>query len=105
MATVKEVMADIDAKLKGDADRVKSEVDGTFKFVLTGDEDGTWLVNCKDDVGCTEGDGDADCTMTLTSSDFVGIATDELDGMQAFMMGQIEVDGDMALAMKLNEVF
>ena len=104
MATVKEVMGKIDTDLKADADKVKAEIDGTFKFILTGDEEGTWLVNCKDDVGATAADGDADCTLTLTSGDFVAIYEGELDGMQAFMTGQIEVDGDMALSMKLQEI-
>ena len=36
--------------------------------------------------------------------DFVAIREGQLDGMQAFMMGKIEVEGDMGLAMKLQEV-
>jgi SCP-2 sterol transfer family protein len=35
---------------------------------------------------------------------FVGIYTGEVNGMEAFMGGQIVADGDMGLAMKLGEV-
>ena len=40
--------------------------------------------------------------MSLTSEDFEAINSGELDGMQAFMLGRIQVDGDMGLAMKLQ---
>ena len=104
MATAAETMAEIDKRMKADPSRFAEEVDGTYKFALTGDEAGSWIVNCKDDVGVTEGDGEADCTMELDSALFVGIADGSEDGMQAFMMGQIQVDGDMGLAMKLQTV-
>ncbi len=102
MATIQEVFAGIDKDIKADPEKFKSEVDGSYKFVLSGDEPGTWIVDCKDNVGVTEADVDADCTMILTSEDFVAISDGTLDGMQAFMLGKIQVEGDMGLAMKLQ---
>ena len=102
MAKVSEVFACIDKEIKADPEKFKTEVDGSYKFVLSGDEPGTWIVDCKDDVGVTEGDTDADCVMSLTSEDFVAINDGTLDGMQAFMLGKIQVEGDMGLAMKLQ---
>ncbi len=40
--------------------------------------------------------------MSLAAEDFVAISSGELDGMQAFMVGKIQVEGDMGLAMKLQ---
>ena len=102
MATIKDVFSNLDNELKADPAKFTSEVDGTYKFVLTGDEPGMWVVNCKDAPGVTEGDGEADCIMSLTSEDFIGINDGSLDGMQAFMLGRIQVEGDMGLAMKLQ---
>jgi len=102
MASTKDVFAELDSDIKADPEKFKSEVDGIFKFVLSGDEPGTWVVNCKDEVGASESDSEADCTMSLASEDFVAISSGELDGMQAFMVGKIQVEGDMGLAMKLQ---
>ena len=104
MASTSEMFNEIDEKMKAESDRFKSEVDGTYKFVLTGDDGGTWIVDAKEDVGAREEDGDADCTLTMDADDFKGIFDGSVDGMQAFMMGKIQVDGDMGLAMKLQTV-
>ena len=103
MAT-KDLFAQIDGQLKANAASIGASVDGIFKFNVTGGDAGVWIVDCKDNVGVREGDGDADCTITISDEDFAGIKSGELDGMQAFMMGKIEIDGDMGLAMKLQEI-
>ena len=41
---------------------------------------------------------------TVAGEDFMAIRDGSLDGMQAFMMGKLQVEGDMGLAMKLQEV-
>ena len=52
----------------------------------------------------TEGEGEAECTITIDADNFVAIADGSMDAMQAFMTGMIELDGDMGLAMKLQQV-
>lgn len=99
---VKDVFAEIASQMAADPDKYKSDVDGSFKFVLTGEEPGTWVVDCKDNLGVRDSDEDADCIMSLTSEDLCAISAGELDGMQAFMLGRIQVEGDMGLAMKLQ---
>ena len=49
-------------------------------------------------------DRDADCTITITLEDFQSIRSGELDATTAFMMGKLKVDGDMGVAMKLQDV-
>ncbi len=94
MATPEEIFAEINTRITGDADRIKDEVDGTFKFILTGDGGGNWIVNCKDDVGVTASDDGAECEMTMEAEVFAQIYDGSMDGMQAFMMGQITLSDD-----------
>ena len=43
-------------------------------------------------------------TVTIGDEDFVAIADGSMDAMQAFMTGLIQIEGDMGLAMKLQQV-
>jgi putative sterol carrier protein len=49
-------------------------------------------------------DVDADCTLKIAMSDFIAMTQGELDGATAFMMGKLQVEGDMGLAMRLQGV-
>ncbi len=80
-----------------------SGLDASIKFVL-GDEgviviDATVTPNV-----VTNEDRDAQCTITVSSDDFTAMLGGELDPMAAFMGGKIQVEGDMAVAMKLGNV-
>ncbi len=101
--TPKEIFAEVNTQIQGNAEDVKNNIDGIFKFIVNGDNGGTWLVDCRD-VEVREGDGDADCTITVEAPDFIAIKDGSMDAMEAFMMGKIIVDGDMGLAMKLQEI-
>jgi putative sterol carrier protein len=46
-------------------------------------------------------DGEAQCTMTISISDFIDMASGELNGTAAFMTGKLKIQGDMGIAMKL----
>ena len=48
--------------------------------------------------------GDAGCTMTLDSEDFVKMFKGELNPTQAFMGGKLKIKGDMMIAMKLEKL-
>lgn len=81
------------------------KVNATYKFILTGDTGGTWIVNLTSPPGTiTEGEGDAACTITVQDSDFVDIVTGKTDATMAFMGGKLKVEGDMSLAMKLTHI-
>lgn len=83
------------------------EIDAIFQFNITGDDGGTWVIDLtKDSEWVTSGPSDnAQCTIEMAGEDWVGIISGELNAMQAFMMGKLTVQGDMALATKLQEVF
>ena len=52
----------------------------------------------------TEEDGDADTTVRVSWDDWQQLAAGQLDGMTAFMMGKLKVEGDMSNAMQLQGV-
>ena len=52
----------------------------------------------------TEEDGAADTTIRVSWEDWQQMASGQLDGMTAFMMGKLKVEGDMSNAMQLQGV-
>ncbi len=52
----------------------------------------------------SEQDGDADTTIKVSWDDWQQLAAGQLDGMTAFMMGKLKVEGDMSNAMQLQGV-
>ena len=48
---------------------------------------------------------DPNVTLIMNSETLQGIVSGDLDGMMAFMSGQLKVEGDMMLATKLGELF
>ena len=52
----------------------------------------------------TEGDGPADTTIKVSWDDWQAMSSGQLDGMTAFMMGKLKVEGDMSNAMQLQSV-
>ena len=79
-------------------------VDALYVFDITGDDGGKWTVDLRTDAdqvkeGETEG---ADCTITMTSENFVKLWTGSLAASAAYMFGKLKVKGDMGLALKLQ---
>jgi putative sterol carrier protein len=52
----------------------------------------------------SEASTEADCTIKISQSNFDKLIAGDLNPMMAFMMGQIKVDGDMSVAMKLQSL-
>jgi putative sterol carrier protein len=52
----------------------------------------------------SEEDGAADTTIRVSWDDWQQMASGQLDGMTAFMMGKLKVEGDMSNAMQLQGV-
>ena len=52
----------------------------------------------------SEEDGDAETTIKVSWDDWQSMAAGQLDGMTAFMMGKLKVEGDMSNAMQLQGV-
>jgi putative sterol carrier protein len=88
----------------GQAIGANSGLGGTLKFDFGAD--GSVLIDGKSAPNAvTDGEGKpADCTISVSLSDFEKMAKGELDGTSAFMQGKLRVAGDMGLAMKVGPI-
>lgn len=48
---------------------------------------------------------DPNVTLIMDTDTMIGIMSGKIDGMQAFMVGNLRAEGDMVLATKLSELF
>jgi len=72
------------------------------KIDFGGDEGAIMLDGAAQQV--TEDSGAADTTIKVGWNDWQQLAAGQLDGMTAFMMGKLKVEGDMSNAMQLQGV-
>jgi len=103
MTTGKELIERLGAKIAKDPS-VTANFGAIYKFVLEGAGGGTWVVNLKDAVGAREGDGAADCTISLAAQDFVDLVEGRANGQQLYFQGRLRIDGDLGLALKLQNL-
>ncbi len=101
MATAQDKMTQAQRKIAENA-KVASQVGATYKFVLQGDGGGTFIVNLKDQPSVVEGEGEAECTLTMAADDFVSIMEKKVEAQNLFFEGKLQIEGDMGLAMKLS---
>jgi putative sterol carrier protein len=88
---------DIAAKLKP---RVESgSFDGSVKLDTGGD--GVIVINGNT---ISTADGPADCTIRMSLPDLEDMIAGELSPTTAYMTGKIKIEGDMAVAMQLQQL-
>ena len=73
------------------------------KIDFGGDQGAIMLDGAAEQI--SEEDGAADTTIKVGWDDWQQLAAGQLDGMTAFMMGKLKVEGDMSNAMQLQGVF
>jgi putative sterol carrier protein len=79
-------------------------LNATYLFDIDGA--GKWIVQVENGkVAVREGEGEADTTISSSEDTFVKIVNGEQNATSAFMMGKLKVSGDMANAMKLQQLF
>ena len=82
-------------------------VNAVIQYVFTGDQAGEYIIYIADDVCKVEVGKADDPTMTLTADGeyFRDVLLGKEDGMKGFMMGKLQLAGDLNLAMKLTSFF
>ena len=89
----------ITAAVEALTEKVTGTFDGVAKFVI--EDEGAIML---DESGVRAGDEEAEVTLTAAAEVFEGMLSGETNPTMAFMSGQLKVDGDMGLAMKLAGV-
>ncbi|MFZ3070046.1 MAG: SCP2 sterol-binding domain-containing protein [Anaerolineaceae bacterium] len=77
------------------------------QFSFSGEDGGEWIAKINDgQIAITEGKiEEPDLIIKVDIKIAELILTGELDGMQAFTTGKIQLEGDLDLAMKLMDLF
>jgi len=71
-----------------------------IRMVVAGGPSGDWKVNFK--LGPGPIPAEPSTTVTISADDASAMERGELDPMQAFMAGRIQIAGDMALMMQMQ---
>jgi len=102
MTSVAQTIANFQANFNSQA---AAGLNYVFQFNVTDEK--TYCLNIQDGT-CTSSEGeneDANVTFVTDSATLLALSDGSLDGMQAFMSGKLRIEGDMMLALKLNELF
>ena len=78
------------------------ELDGLLRLVVSGGEGGDWAVGVK--LGGGPIPEQATTTVTLAAGDAAAMAAGELNPLEAFMAGRIQLAGDVALMMQIQAI-
>ena len=81
-------------------------MNATFQFDITDEGGGQWYVTLSDGAPkVASGAADSpNITLTASAADWQSIVSGELSGQSAFLTGKLRIQGDMALAMKLQSI-
>ena len=104
MTNVKEVFDGMPGTFNASA---AQGMDAVFQFEITGEGGGNWSVAIKGGT-CEIAEGTHDApttTLTMSGETWLAMVNGELNGMQAFMSGQLKVSGDIMLAQRIPELF
>ncbi len=99
---VAEIMSRLAGAFNADA---ADDLEATFQFKIDGDDNFYISIadeNCAAAVG--EHD-DPDITMIMDVDTLKAIVSGELDGMQAFMTGRLQAEGDVMLGTQIGQLF
>lgn len=103
------VFKEIEKQLQEEGEKLVKKVGGVFAFKVKdgpGGKEATWVVDVKNGKGSVSTDAGkkADCTLTMSDEDLLGLMTGKLDAQMAFFKGKLKIAGNMGLAMKLRNL-
>lgn len=102
MADMNSIFTEMKSRFNADA---AVGTDAVFQYEIS--DGGEWFVTVQDgSCEVTEGSNDdATVTLRMDTETLEEVMSGETDGMQAFMSGRIQADGDIMLATKLAAIF
>lgn len=102
MSDLKATFAEMQGRFNAEA---AAGTDAVFQYEIS--DGGAWYVSVQNGA-CEVAEGssdDASVTLRMDSATLAEVMSGETDGMQAFMTGRIQADGDIMLATKLAAIF
>lgn len=92
-------------KLRAKPD-VVAKINAVYQFNISGPGGGQWAVDCTQPGGLiTAGTAaNARCTVVAKDDDFLNIVNGKMNPQMAFMSGKLKIQGDMGMAMKLQQI-
>ena len=92
-------------KLKAKPDLV-TKINAVYQFNISGPGGGAWSVDCTQPGGKVQAGTAATpkCTVAAVDQDFLNIVNGKLNAQMAFMSGKLKIQGDMGLALKLQQI-
>jgi putative sterol carrier protein len=95
----------IPARLQSKPD-VVSKINAVYQFNISGPGGGSWSVDCTQPGGQVQAGTAASpkCTVAAVDQDFLAIVNGKLNAQMAFMSGKLKIQGDMGLALKLQQI-
>jgi predicted lipid carrier protein YhbT len=92
-------------RLQGKPD-VVAKINAVYQFNISGAGGGQWSVDCTQPGGLVASgtSAQAKCTVSCTDADFLAIVNGKLNPQMAFMSGKLRIQGDMGLALKLQQI-
>ena len=107
MANSQEILEkDIPATLQQKPELAK-DINSVIHFNITGDNGGTWTLDCTKSADWVQkgAAGEPKMTITVSNDDFVKIRAKQLNAQMAAMQGKLKFKPmDMGLAMKLGKL-
>ena len=106
VTNVKEIFErHIPARFEAKPDVVQ-KINAIYQFNISGPGGGAWSVDCTQPGGKIHAGTAASpkCTVAAVDSDFLAIVNGKLNAQMAFMSGKIRIQGDMGLALKLQQI-
>lgn len=85
---------------------VVAKINAVYQFNVSGPGGGAWSVDCTAPGGLVSPGtaGAARCTVVITDADLLNVVNGKLNPQMAFMSGKLKIQGDMGLAMKLQQI-
>lgn len=82
-------------------------LDAVYQFELSGDGGGTWHVKINDGAMEVVAGASAapSATLKMSADNFVKMSNGQLNGVMAYMKGQMKVSGNVMLAQKMQAIF
>lgn len=99
------VFKEIESELAKDGSLAKG-LEAVYEFRLDEDEANIYQLKLDGENSKTEKGEvyEPDCTLRMSSEDFIKMSQGELNGTSAFMSGRLKIKGNMGLALKLQDI-